>query len=79
MTLNPIHGNKHADREAGVRWRRREEVYYAPTWHIGGGAGGRRREETVDLPRHTLGCHLLTKKKRRGKKLARMMKLTGLW
>lgn len=29
----------------------------------------RRREETVDLTRHTLGCHLLTKtRKRRGKK-----------
>lgn len=30
----------------------------------------RREEETVNLPRHTLACHLLTKKtKRRGKKL----------
>lgn len=29
----------------------------------------RRREEMVDLTRHTLGCHLLTKnRKRRGKK-----------
>lgn len=31
----------------------------------------RRREETVNLPRHTLGCHLCTEKgKRRWEKLA---------
>lgn len=33
VTVNPFHfGNKHTDRAAGVRWRRREEVYYAPTY-----------------------------------------------
>lgn len=56
VTVNPFHfGNKHTDRAAGVRWRRREEVYYAPTWHTVGG----------DCGWHTLGCHLLTRKRKR--------------
>lgn len=56
VTVNPFHfGNKHTDRAAGVRWRRREEVYYTPTWHTVGG----------DCGWHTLGCHLLTTKRKR--------------
>lgn len=38
VTLNPIHGNKHTDREAGVGGTRRFITYQYDT--LGGGGGG---------------------------------------